>query len=373
MSNRLPRDLWTEILVCLPVKSLLRFRCVCKSWKSLISTPTFISMHTQHGESTGNYTHLLHCDRRYEERWSQYQLLHIDASFSEFQELAYPPQIRDRDYQVLDCKGLILFTTSNSLESLILWNPATRMPMLTLPQACIYVPIHRSKYFVYGFGFDHTSNDYKVLRMAFGTYIFPRAQLYKLRTGAWETFRIADDFQYSIVEGNSQALVNGASHWIGYHSSFIKPEYSDELVVVLFDMCDEKLRVMKLPYSVTSYSMDTDNSRLGISSGLLCLMEHNPRRNDYWNWNVWLMKEYGIVESWSKQFTIGANGYGLFSFRNNEKILVQKPEKFVLYDLKTHRFISLGGIKAKGFVFATNTFVESLVLFNGPEEHARIV
>jgi hypothetical protein len=90
--------------------------------------------------------------------------------------------------------------------------------------------------------------------MVFGSYIRlpPPAQLYRLRTGAWETFRIADDFQYAIADSDSdlQALLNGASHWIGYHSSIMESEYPDELgmVIVLFDMCDEELRVMKLPH-----------------------------------------------------------------------------------------------------------------------------
>jgi F-box interacting protein len=337
----------------------------------LISSPTFISMHVQHGESADNYNHLLHC-----EGYKDYQLLYTDASFSEFQELAYPCQMRGINYEVLDCRGLILFVTTSRptygaghdyLESqLILWNPAIRMSM-TLPQAGIDVP-NSNKYYAYGFGFDHTSNDYKVLRMVFGRYkpFPPQAQLYKLHTGAWETFRIAGDFQYAIA-ASPQALVNGASHWIGYHSSFMESEYPDELamVIVLFDMCDEELRVMKLPERLTY--LDANTARIGISGGLLCLMEHKPRKNAYWNWNIWLMKEYGKVESWTKQFTIDLNGYYLFSFKNNEKILGERREELVLYDPKTDRFINLGGIKAKGTVLATNAFVESLVLLNGSE------
>jgi len=38
----LPYDVILEILCRLPVKFILRFRCVCKSWNSLISDPIFV-------------------------------------------------------------------------------------------------------------------------------------------------------------------------------------------------------------------------------------------------------------------------------------------------------------------------------------------
>ncbi|MCI32976.1 F-box/kelch-repeat protein, partial [Trifolium medium] len=52
----LPFDLIIEILSRLPVKLLLQFRCVCKSWKSLISDPKFAKKHLSHST-----THSLHC------------------------------------------------------------------------------------------------------------------------------------------------------------------------------------------------------------------------------------------------------------------------------------------------------------------------
>src|SRR3954466_4024546 len=41
----LPLELIIEILLKLPVKTLLRFRCVCKSWLSLISNNSFATSH----------------------------------------------------------------------------------------------------------------------------------------------------------------------------------------------------------------------------------------------------------------------------------------------------------------------------------------
>lgn len=44
MTGSLPLDIISYILSRLPVKSLLRFKCVSKSWCSLISYPQFIRM-----------------------------------------------------------------------------------------------------------------------------------------------------------------------------------------------------------------------------------------------------------------------------------------------------------------------------------------
>lgn len=43
--SALPDEIIADVLSRLPVKSLMRFRCVCKSWRTLISNPQFIKMH----------------------------------------------------------------------------------------------------------------------------------------------------------------------------------------------------------------------------------------------------------------------------------------------------------------------------------------
>ncbi|MCI32129.1 F-box/kelch-repeat protein, partial [Trifolium medium] len=55
----LPFDLIPEILSRLPVKFLLQFRCVCKSWKSLITDPKFTKKHLS--LSTTHTLHRISC------------------------------------------------------------------------------------------------------------------------------------------------------------------------------------------------------------------------------------------------------------------------------------------------------------------------
>ena len=55
----LPEELLEEILVRLPVKSLLRFRCVQKSWSTLVQNPTFIAKHLRHHQTKTKYPSIL--------------------------------------------------------------------------------------------------------------------------------------------------------------------------------------------------------------------------------------------------------------------------------------------------------------------------
>ncbi|XP_022722819.1 putative F-box protein At1g47790 [Durio zibethinus] len=51
-----PLEIIVEILSNLPVESLLRFRCVHKSWKSLITDPFFVKKHLQKTQNDTKFT-----------------------------------------------------------------------------------------------------------------------------------------------------------------------------------------------------------------------------------------------------------------------------------------------------------------------------
>ncbi|KAL2468052.1 F-box/kelch-repeat protein-like [Forsythia ovata] len=81
-------------------------------------------------------------------------------------------------------------------------------------------------------------------------------------------------------------------------------------------------------------------------------------------WDMWLMNEYGNVESWTKKYIIVQNHTVLLKFVNNgEDLLAMSNENLVLIDLekeetKNHEVSSLP------FSFNTASFVPSLALLD---------
>ncbi|PNX70663.1 F-box/kelch-repeat protein, partial [Trifolium pratense] len=52
----LPEELILDVVSFLPVKSLIRLKCVRKSWKSLISEPTFVKLHLNRSSRNADLT-----------------------------------------------------------------------------------------------------------------------------------------------------------------------------------------------------------------------------------------------------------------------------------------------------------------------------
>lgn len=52
--NSLPWEIIVDILFRLPVKDLLRYRSVAKSWCSLIDGPDFVKLHLDHSKEANS-------------------------------------------------------------------------------------------------------------------------------------------------------------------------------------------------------------------------------------------------------------------------------------------------------------------------------
>lgn len=137
MSDYLPEEVVLEILHRLPVKSLIRFRCVSKSWNSIITTPAFINSHLSYNSSNSNKLIVRYfVDNHFVEH---YKLIddNNDSSSDQIQHIDFP-LTSGRFMLIGSVNGLL---SLSELERYVLWNPSIRK-FITLPNPCITVKTH---------------------------------------------------------------------------------------------------------------------------------------------------------------------------------------------------------------------------------------
>ncbi|PHT87455.1 hypothetical protein T459_09561 [Capsicum annuum] len=173
-----PEEIVMNILSRLPVRSLQRFKCVSPFWSALISDHYFIMKHLNHGRNDLNSQKLLTANHQ--------------VGFNSF-SLSSPVQVIE-DEQRLDgppnyslsccCDGLALLSFSDEktdLMSFLLWNPSTRGSILLPSRHCGF------RFWVFGLGYDATSDDYKILAayLDAGSLGDVSVQILSLKSGSW--------------------------------------------------------------------------------------------------------------------------------------------------------------------------------------------
>ncbi|KAL2459707.1 F-box/kelch-repeat protein [Forsythia ovata] len=320
--HTLPPEIIVEILSRLPVKSLLKFRCVSKSWLSLISSPQFIKTHLKISTNDPNFTshrimfttsyprfNLKNCTLR--------SLLY--EPLTDAVSISYPRKHSRRSVWVVgSCNGLICIAINE--KDLFLWNPSVRKSK-KLPN--VDVPMGQGFYIVYGFGFDETNEDYKVVGIfcAFGN------------AGGYETM-----------------LHWSASPGVGFSSGWD---------IVSLDVEREIYGMLEQP----NYGEGGFASLLGVLGGSVCVIcDYQKTRAD-----VWVLKEYGIKESWTKVVTIpyidepGRYMYSIpLCILRNGEVLLALGSSYVVYNPKENSFRFPKISNADDFLEA-NTYIESLV------------
>ncbi|XP_059639621.1 F-box/kelch-repeat protein At3g23880-like [Cornus florida] len=318
MADRLPKELIAEILTRLPVKALLKFRCVCKSWGSLISSPKFITSklnQTIHLNKINNTdTHIIgryiNANEEGGGEEGRYSVIIYDGSC--FIELENPILYCASQLHIFgSCNGLVCLSDNifdyvfKKVNNLILWNPSIRKSM-RLPMSSIGIDSHGLREVVDGYGFDSKTNDYKVVRIA---YIndFPDAEveLYSLNRGCWRRiYVVGPHHRFTFAPLPSQVFVNGIVHWVG---GDLDADY--DISILTFDMSSEVFCKMMPPAAPPHGWMPT---RLAVSvlGESLCLGHFDSLVSKV---SIWVMKEYGVVQSWSKLFAFDVDeGFGRF-------------------------------------------------------------
>ncbi|XP_073133421.1 uncharacterized protein [Henckelia pumila] len=180
------------------------------------------------------------------------------------------------------CNGLVCLVASSLKESIVLWNPASRKH-----RAIDVSPKNYEFFTSFGFGYDPSSDDYKVMRVCMEEK--PTLAKYSLRNKSWTT----SDWYHGQVHHHSGVLVNGALHFK------VQGRYKREKCgVVALSLATDQCSRFALPVPLDE-KLDLDWAMLGVLGGCLCLYIDYGRYSK----NVWVMKEYGVSESWTKVAT----------------------------------------------------------------------
>ncbi|KAM1166125.1 hypothetical protein ACFX2G_025897 [Malus domestica] len=301
MSEYLPEEIIIQILLRLPVKPLIQFTCVCRSWNSIIKHTSFINRHLNLNQNkTSNNTPsilLRHCPLK-DPTVEQYSL-HLDNdSFLEHSKPQLPVQSFNECFRVVgSCNGLLLLSDDYLTEtnSFILWNPSIRkFVSLAKPHAPT-----SSCYSICGFGFDSKKNDYKVVKLVYlrqddQGQACPEIGLYSLNSGSWKTIT-ATSPNYVIAQTFwSQVFVHGAVHWIASR----RKENGLRNVILSLDVSDETFKEIELPEDLARV-LPTKYMAISAAGKSIAVKHYDQNIH-----SIWIMREYGVVDSWTKKFSI---------------------------------------------------------------------
>jgi F-box interacting protein len=309
--DSLPDEIVTQILIHLPIKSIITCTSVSKTWKSIIQNPTFISIHLHLSIKSNNNLNFL---TLFTPQNKEVYALHSDDDddFTEHTRFDFPhkPINSKIIFRVVGiCNGLVCISDDlhGNTNQLFLWNPCVRK-FVKLPLPNVTCQLGK-KHGSIGFGFDAKTNDYKVARVVYlevDPNILkerPKVEVYSLSTCEWRiiTAALPPICTLNLIEGREpQAFVNGAIHWIAFRGT---GGVRLGAFVLVFDLGDEVFREIPLP-KLPNYNPQecrNDLCAYGNSIALFQTVFVDSRHLD-----IWVMKEYGVSSSWTKVLTLAA-------------------------------------------------------------------
>nr|XP_016480131.1 PREDICTED: F-box/kelch-repeat protein At3g06240-like isoform X1 [Nicotiana tabacum] len=312
-SCTLPGDAMVEILLRLPVKSLLRFRAVSKSWYGFLSSPDFIQMHLRHGQQP-LHEKLLRVSDRGPRDTPTISFFSVDRTVtvnadddiddgvdvyknnndlypSSVVDLPFPSSPDDEVRIVGSCNGL-LCVHFNRTSNIILWNPATsKYRFLESPDNS--VSFYCDPFFPYiMLGFVPETDDFKVVKVPSSSRkhnIDAKVWVYTLSSDSWEEMGAVN----LLPKGGSAVNLNGCLYWMSYNNSD-----NGRDIVTSFDLYKQVFGQIMVPNSesITDFTV----KKLVVLNGCLSMIIYSENGLNVDHYEVWMMNEQQGV-SWTKR------------------------------------------------------------------------
>lgn len=335
----------TDILPRLPVKSLVRFRSVCRRWCSLTYDPLFVLEQLKRAPVETKSSILFYPSLYPGENMPFYNFVHPDGNGS--------GEIQDRSFD-FKFGHKVLHSLSNSVNGLIcafcgfrqksgygfpyLFNPALRQ-LLQLPEIGNEVVPESVGSESLVLGFDDTSGQYKLVRSY--NRVLSRSCGFQILTVGTQEWRYIGEAP-TWVNSSKALFLNGALHWTVFRAYHPHPL---EIAILVFDIKDEKFRFISVPH-VLPHPKYMSLLMLRKLEGHVCLVQNpippQPNRRTVRPFlKIWKLRDYAN-HKWKLQYIINMSRledeteFYLYTTHIIDiiggKILMQRPNAIYSYD-----------------------------------------
>ena len=304
------------------------FKCVSKAWHTLISSHQFAKSHFQRASQNPNRMNVLvltdncvlssGCEAMFQSRAIHGQPVDVDFP-------GFPLWGEEHvETNLASCNSLVcieLYNVDKWTAQYLVWNPSTKSYKNIRSPTSTSTPDSYSSWFRrFGFGYDYSTDDYKILRPyhTFDIHML-KIEIFSLKTFTWKTILVDEDNNF-FIRSSIQLIektinCNGAIYWNA--KCYRKPS------IIYFDLADEIFHELPWPESVSYY--DTSETwELGTFGEHLCLSVcTGESRNDLCI-QIWVMKE-----SWTRLATIPYSGTcprPICVSKNGEKFLLREKQ-----------------------------------------------
>ncbi|XP_027351269.1 F-box/kelch-repeat protein At3g23880-like [Abrus precatorius] len=377
----LPHELIVEILSYIPVKGLMRWRCVSKPWNDLVLDPTFVKLHLQRSSKNIHMLYTwkpildpkgfrcgpssMHCS-------TVQGILEHPSSAVNGGEV---PCEFDNPIDIIGtCNGLVCLRVIEPFDEndvynevyIRFWNPSMRITSDLSPPLESQILCYSRSCVSLGFGYDDSSDTYKVLALVMkqkSTNI--EVSVHCLGDKFWR--KIANAPTDTRIERYKGHFLSGTLNWMARHV-----QRTDEHVIFSFDLRKDTYRYLSMPDGLET--MERFQAELGILKGCLCLGAYDIQSDA--DFSLWQMKEFGVRESWTLLMITSCVYLQIDSivpwafeprplriYENGDVLLLMNRSRFklFLYNKKDNRMQNIETIN-KSICLHTSDFVQTLVL-----------
>ncbi|GAU51155.1 hypothetical protein TSUD_369620 [Trifolium subterraneum] len=186
--------------------------------------------------------------------------------------------------------GVFYIYDTDDLGTALLWNPATDQTIVIPPGLAEFKPEFITEVFAHGFGYDHVSDDYKVIQLVHYTAsienrldnVTPNSfwEIYSLKSNSWRKIDVDMPIYYNIY---NDVYFDGVCHWLAEKTSNL----------VSFNLCDEVYFNTPLPLE----DNDGFEVKLMVLNGFVAIITNRKKTTSF---QISILGEFGVEESWIK-------------------------------------------------------------------------